>query len=50
VVRLIVSRVALAAGLALLVTGVALVWMPAAFIVAGLAVAGGAVVAIGGER
>jgi len=50
VARLIVSRVALATGLALLVTGVALVWMPAAFIVAGLAVSGGAIVAIGGER
>lgn len=49
-VRLIANRVALAAGLALLVIGVALVWVPAAFIVAGLTVGAGAIIAIGGEQ
>lgn len=47
--RRIVHRVALAASVAVLVVGVAMIWVPAALIVAGLTVGAAAVLAIGGE-
>lgn len=49
-VKSIITTALELAGLALIVTGVALIWLPAAFIVAGVGLVGVSYLIVGGRR